>query len=143
VDLLDDDDVPIGGLDTDFRYNNTTKQSGREYINNGWVPGFCFDGSPPWLSEEQQRSLTYRILFTVALDRDNDGYYESISARTVSLNDIRNDQKSEMKKDNGKFTDQLGYRLTILNEPEKQLYGVDAEGNDVYRDQYIVWKKMD
>jgi len=63
--------------------------------------------------------------------------------KNVYTNDIFNDHKERMDDDGKKEDDQLGYYLTVLNEPFWQKYGEDEEGNDLLRGQYIEWGKID
>jgi hypothetical protein len=140
--VLDPESNVVGALGTVFEYDNTTKMSGKEYINDGWVPGFCFDDNMWFATAEQAESLTLHIVFTVELDRESDGIYETTRTRSVYLNDIRNDHRDAMDQDDGKHNDQLGYYLSVLNEPFMQKYGEDESGNDLQREQYIEWGKI-
>jgi len=142
ADVLDRESNVVGALGTVFEYNNTTTLSGKEYINDAWVPGFCFDDNMGFATAEQTDSLSLHIRFTVELDRDNDGIYELTRTRTVYMNDIRNDQKAKMNADDGKHDDQLGYYLSVLNEPFMQKYGEDTEGNDLLCAQYLEWRTV-
>jgi hypothetical protein len=141
--VYDQEGSVVGALGTVYEYTNTTKMSGRVYINDQWVPGFCFDGTLFGLNHDQANSLTLHIRFTVELDRENDGIYEMTMTKNVYTNDIYNDLKVRMDADGNKENDQLGYYLTVLNEPFWQKYGEDEEGNDLLRGQYIKWGKID
>jgi hypothetical protein len=142
VDVLDPEGNVVDGIGTVFEFDNTTNRTGKEYIDSSWVPHFCFDDSMMGCDDDQRYSLTLRIRFTVELDRGSDGTFERAASRTVPVNDIRNDQKAAMQKDNGKHDDQLGYRLVLLEEPLKEKYGETDDGQDLVREQYLQWTKV-
>jgi len=142
VDVLDQEGNAVGALGTAFSYNNTTTLGGKEYINDRWIPGFCFDNNMGFATPEQAESLTWHIRFTVELDRENDGIYEVTRTKNVFTNDIRNDHLAKMDADDKKTDNQLGYYLTILNEPFSQKYGEDEDGYDLQWEQYIEWDKI-
>ena len=142
ADVLDPDDNVVDSLGTVFELDNRTTQSGKEYIDSAWIPGFCFDGSMFGYNDDQRYSLTLRIRFTVELDRGSDGDFERMVSKTIPVNDIRNDQKAVMDKDNGKHNDQLGYRLLVLDQPLKEKIGETGDGQDIVRELYLQWTKV-
>ena len=136
--ILDDTNMVQQWVFLDLGLNNTTRYINHTTIKNDWlltaeegIYGVSDVYVPP------RDEAVYILRFAVGIDSNGDSIFESNWTLNVSLEGVRNEQKRVMREQNGKFQDQLGYRLIIY---DKLVVEKDPEGNEI---RYMLkWERL-